>query len=220
MRQMILAGLLATASSPMLAQPAPVAPAPQPMARAMAATTVTRAEVQTRAQTRFARRDANRDGFLTSDELAMRGGGKMRRAMRQNGGANGQPGEQAMRDPNVAFDRMDANRDGSISRDEFARGRQVRVERIVINRSGEQGGMGAMRGMNGMRQNGRGVGAGMRGAMLQRTDTNRDGKVSLAEATAVALQHFDMLDTNRDGRLTPEERQSGRLRMRQMRQAG
>ena len=121
---------------------------------------------------------------------------------------------QAMRDPNLAFNRMDANRDGIISRDEFARGRQVRVERVVINRGGQPGqpGMRAMR---------RGGGGGMLGAALLRmADQNRDGRVTLAEANGAALRHFDMMDSNRDGRITPQERAAGRIHMRQMRSAG
>jgi hypothetical protein len=43
-------------------------------------------------QTRFVKRDANRDGFLTSEEM-MKRGGKMK--IRRMGG------QQAMRDPNV-----------------------------------------------------------------------------------------------------------------------
>ena len=60
----------------------------------------------------------------------------------------------------------------------------------------------------------------MGGAMLRMADANRDGRVSLAEATTGALQHFDMMDSNRDGRITPEERAAGRAHMRQMRRAG
>ena len=120
-----------------------------------------------------------------------------------------------MRDPNAAFDRLDANRDGSISRDEFARNRVVRIERrMAANQPGqpgmENGRMRVMRGGGGM----------MGGAMLKMADTDRDGRVSLAEATAGALRHFDMMDSNRDGRITPEERAAGRAQMRQMRRAG
>ena len=89
--------------------------------------TMTRADVQARVQAQFAKRDANRDGFLTTEEMTRRGGqrdGAMK--VRRMRGADGQPGAQrAMRDPNAAFDRLDANRDGSISRDEFARNRVI-----------------------------------------------------------------------------------------------
>lgn len=224
MRHLILVGLLAATAAPLVAQvaSAPVA-APQPMAHRMTmgmAKTMTRAEVQAQVQTQFARRDANRDGFLTTDELAMRKGMDEGRMEMRRGMANRADGG-AMRDPAAAFDRVDTNRDGAISRDEFAQGRQVRIDkRVVLN--GQPGVAGAMpmeHGRNGgMRHGG---GGGMMGAaMLKMADTNRDGKVSLAEATSRALQHFDMMDANRDGRLTPEERQAGRAHMKQMRVAG
>jgi Ca2+-binding EF-hand superfamily protein len=206
MARLIVAGLLVAVATPLLAQPAP---APAPMAPMVMGQTITRAEVQTRVQTQFAKRDANRDGFLTTDEFR---GQRQGMKMRQRGQMGGQ---QAMRDPNAAFDRLDANRDGSISRDEFARNRVVRIERrVVANQPGqpgmENGRMRVMRGGGGM----------MGGAMLKMADTDRDGRVSLAEATAGALRHFDMMDSNRDGRITPEERAAGRAQMRQMRRAG
>ena len=202
MARLLVAGLLVAAASPLLAQTATAPMAP--MAQAM-----TRADVQTRVQTQFAKRDANRDGYLTAEEMTRRGGkqgGGMK--MRRMGG------DQAMRDPNVAFDRLDANRDGSISRDEFGRAREGRMaKRAEMKQNGQMGGM------HGMRHGGRGGGM-MGAAMLKMADANRDGKVSLAEANAGALRHFDMMDSNRDGRLTPEERAAGRAHMRQMRQAG
>ena len=41
--------------------------------------------------------------------------------------------------------------------------------------------------------------------VLSRFDTNKDGKVSLAENRAPALAQFDRADTNRDGVLSPTE---------------
>jgi len=203
MRHYLFVGLIAAAASPLFAQPLP---APAPMLARGPAPTITRAEIQARVQAHFAQRDANRDGVLTADELAMRGmkvrhGGKL-------------AGEHALRDPDAAFDRIDANRDGSISRDEFAHGRQVRIEkRVIVKGDGQPGAMGAMHGMP--------RGGGMIGAgMLAVADTDGDGRVTLAEATSGALRHFDMMDANRDGRLTPEERAAGRIHMRQMRTAG
>jgi hypothetical protein len=202
MRYYVMVGVLAVATAPLFAQPTPA-----PMAPAMGKT-ISRAEVQSRVQTHFAKRDANRDGVLTSDELTKHDGHrgmKMRR--------HGDTSEHAMRDPNVAFDRIDANRDGSISRDEFARAREVRIEkRVIVSRDGQSGAMGAMRGMH------HGAGGMMGAAALRMADANRDGRVTLAEATSGALRHFDMMDTNHDGRLTPEERRAGRGMMREFRQ--
>ena len=50
--------------------------------------------------------------------------------------------------------------------------------------------------------------------MFEMADANKDGRVSLQEAQAAALQHFDMADTNRDGQITREERKQMHQRMR------
>ena len=46
---------------------------------------------------------------------------------------------------------------------------------------------------------------GGRGGMMMRADTNGDGKVSLAEFTAVMDQRFTRLDKNGDGFITADE---------------
>ena len=207
MRYYVMVGLVAAAAAPLFAQTTPAPVAGAPMAATHVARSVTHAEVQTRVQTHFAKRDTNRDGILTTDEL-MSSGGHHGMKMRHHGGK----GERAMRDPNAAFDRIDANRDGSISRDEFARAREVRIEkRVVVKGDGQPGAM------HGMRHGGGGMAVG---AMIKLADANRDGRVTLAEATTGALRHFDMMDANRDGQLTPQERAAGRAHMRQMRKAG
>jgi Ca2+-binding EF-hand superfamily protein len=50
--------------------------------------------------------------------------------------------------------------------------------------------------------------------MFTMTDANKDGRVTLQEATAAALRHFDMADANRDGQVTREERRQMRQQMR------
>lgn len=70
-------------------------------------------------------------------------------------------------------------------------------------------------GMPGMRHVGMGFGMGH---LFETADVNKDGKVSLQEATAAALQHFDAADLNHDGTLTPEERMQAHQRMRGQRQ--
>ena len=219
MSRLLMAGLLAAVATPLLAQVAapvpprapvaPVAPvAPTPAIAPMADRTVTRAEVDARIRTHFAQLDSNKDGYVTTEEMG---------AMR----APGAPGEQrrierhVMRDPAAAFDRLDANRDGSISRDEFAKGREVRIEKRVITQGGAPGAPGATQPT---RLNWRG--AMMGGGLFKMADTDKDGRVSLAEATSGALQHFDMMDANRDGRVTPDERRAARGKMRQMRTPG
>jgi hypothetical protein len=56
--------------------------------------------------------------------------------------------------------------------------------------------------------------------MFEMADANRDGRVTLQEATNAALRHFDTADVNRDGRLTPEERMQMHQRMRAERRRG
>ena len=211
MARLLVAGILLATAAPLLAQSAPAPMAPMADMGMMANKVVTRGEVQAMVQTRFARVDVNRDGFVTEPEMAAMHGKMREMKMRHRGEKGDMGGHEAMRDPNVAFDRIDANRDGSISRDEFGRARQMRMEKRGEMK--QHGKMGAMRGMHG--------GGGMMGAAMFKTaDANRDGKVSLAEATAGALSHFDMMDANRDGRVTPEERAGGRARMMQMHKPG
>jgi hypothetical protein len=60
--------------------------------------------------------------------------------------------------------------------------------------------------------------AGLGGRMFELADANRDGRVTVQEATATALQRFDRTDANRDGQLTREERQQARQQRRAQRQ--
>ena len=177
----------------------------------------TRAEVVAKVQQHFAMIDTNRDGFIAGDEMQAMGG-------KQHGNRMGDGGhgmamhdgdEMAMHDgpmgnPGAMFDRLDANHDGSISRDEFARGHKMRIERKVVMNDGA-GGNG---GTGGDRQNM--MHAHQMGShMLKKADSNNDGRISLSEMTAVALQRFDRADTNHDGVITGDERQSMHQQMKQ-----
>jgi len=195
---MILAAVLAGTTGAALAQTPGVAPM-APHGPGHTAMPQTRDAVVAQVRDHFARADANRDGYVAADEMkAMRGQRKAQRmAMR---------GPAAQRaNPGAMFDRLDANRDNMISREEFERGRAVRAERGA--------------GLRGQRMAMRGQRMAMRGqgGMLRRADTDRDGRVSLAEAQAAALARFDRVDLNRDGRITPEERQQLRQQRRQQR---
>ena len=55
------------------------------------------------------------------------------------------------------------------------------------------------------------------GGMMRLADLDRDGRVSLQEATASALQRFDRVDANRDGQITPDERRQQREQRKAMR---
>jgi hypothetical protein len=194
MKLLILAGagLAALAALPAAAQPVP-GPDAGFRGRGEAARPLTRAAVEARVEARFARADANRDGFITREE-----------AQAARPGARGDRGERPTGRRDALFARLDTNRDGQLSREEFdARG-------AFAGRQGERFGQ----------RGGRQAFAGRGFAML---DADRDGRVSIGEARARALQAFERADTNRDGVVTPEERQAAREALRarfQSRRAG
>jgi hypothetical protein len=224
MSRYLLVGTAAAAMiglAPAVAQTAQ--PAPQVFVQRIPAKAHTRAEVGTHVRAMFERLDTNRDGYVTKAEAQAARVNRGDRAeriinrMRQRGvvqGAGGAPNRGAM------FDRLDTNRDGNISRSEFESAPPRQERRVVIhtNRDGA-GAPGAMRGMRGMRMGGMGMG-GLRGAMFDMADANRDGRVTLQEATAAAYRHFDMADVNRDGQITSDERMQMRQRMRTERRPG
>ena len=160
----------------------------------------TRAEVVAKVQKHFAKMDINRDGAIVADEMQSMRGQHMGQHMGKHGG------DMAMRDgpmgnPNAMFDRLDGNRDGMISRDEFAKGREMRIERkVVINGAPAAEGSGDRKMMKMHNMSG--------GRMLKMADANKDGRITLPEMTASALQRFDRTDTNRDGIVTQEERKA------------
>ena len=167
---------------------------------------MTRAAVQAHVEARFARVDANRDGFVTRAEAdariaAARGERQARRGERRA----------------QLFDRLDADRNGSISRAEF--------DAHAAARAAHRGGPGAegrggrrmgharmMRRHHGAMAGGRG---GFGPAMFDRLDADHDGRVSLAEASSRALAMFDRADADRNGTVTPEERRASIQRFRE-----
>jgi Ca2+-binding EF-hand superfamily protein len=203
----VLAGA-AFAQAPM-AEPAP---APHAAAHAPGAEHVqTRDQVVAKVREHFARLDTNRDGALTQAE-ADAGQAMMKQRIVQKLGERGDRKlKMQHRDPTAAFDRLDADKNGSISRDEFAKGHEMRIERRVERRGGDAGAPGAPRAMKMHRMGGMGMG----GHMFAMADANKDGRVTLQEATDAAVRHFDMADANRDGRITPDERMQMHRQMRE-----
>jgi hypothetical protein len=233
---------LAIASVAAAAQPAPAAPpgvasgtAPAPLpapgtpqVRVLMGgdKVMTRSDVANHIGKLFARLDTNHDGFIVKEEVqavhqkmmgAMSDAGEMRRRLAERGVRIGDRG--------AMFDKLDSNRDGSISRQEFMAAKpQVREERVMIMRGGPDGALSppggpqapGMRGMKGMH----GMGMRMGGRLFERADSNHDGRVSLAEAQAMAFAHFDKADVNHDGRITPDERQQMRRTVRIERRQG
>jgi len=174
----------------------------------------TRAEVVTKVRDHFVQLDANRDGALTKEE-AEAGRKIFKDRIRTKLGERGEHRlERRDRDPNAGFDRLDANKDGSISRDEFAQHREQRIERRIVQKDGSAAPDGHHRGMRMHR-----FGGMMGGHMFTMADANKDGRVTLQEATDAAVRHFDMADANRDGRITPDERRQMRHQMIEKRRA-
>jgi Ca2+-binding EF-hand superfamily protein len=160
---------------------------------------VTRTEIPNQVREGFLAIDRNRDGFVTQAEA-----NSFRTSIR------GERGERRRERRQERFERLDQNRDGAISREEFfarvdrgdrAGRRENRRERRAERRE---------RRMERRADHGLHLGA----RAFQRMDSNRDGRVSLAEATEQRLRRFDRLDANRDGRITREERRSFRAERR------
>jgi hypothetical protein len=189
--------------APALAQtraPAPVAPMVQNHAWQGRAAVQTRAEVAAHVRTMFDHLDSNRDGSVTkveADAAKAMLGGRMK-----HGGGGQMAGQGAM------FNRLDGNHDGAVSRAEFDAAHAQHQQRMA---SHDQDGDGRP---DGRRMGGRHGKGAMGGRMFEAADGNRDGRVTLQEATNAALRHFDTADVNRDGQLTPEERKHMHQRMR------
>jgi Ca2+-binding EF-hand superfamily protein len=160
--------------------PALALSAPTPKPATAPAKSFTRAEMIQKVQDRFAKLDSNKDGFVTKDEMEA-----AQAAMRERFANRMQERETAV------FDRMDTNKDGSVSRAEFDAAHKA----MLAHRGGKP--QGAMRG--------RGMHGAMAEGMFATADANKDGRISLQEATNAATAHFDSIDANHDGVLTRDE---------------
>ena len=166
---------------------------------------MTRAAVQAMIQTHFTQADVNGDGFVTKAEFDARVAAH--KAQRDAKRAE----HQADR-----FAALDTNKDGAINKAEFEAGHAARVEKRVIVRTDKRGaGAEGDAKMKIMRRGGPGMHPG--GAMMRmrmgenwfaNADADKDGRVSLAEASAKPLAMFDRADANKDGTITPEERRA------------
>ena len=185
----------------------PIAPLPPQMHMMMRSDrAMTRDEVVRHVRDLFARLDTNRDGYLTREEIGSARTNMMGAMHADIGKWRGERGISAA-DRGAMFDRLDANHDGSISRQEYMAAQpQLQERRVIIMRSGQDAAPRAP-GAQGMETRMHGMGMGFGGRLFDMADSNRDGRVSLAEAQQAALQHFDRADLNHDGTLTREERQ-------------
>jgi EF hand len=187
MKKFVIGGAALLVSVAAYAQ---VAPAPAPMAQKVQ----TRAEVQAKVAEHFAQIDTNRDGIVTKAEADAAAQAFRSQWAERSGDRREERGERT-------FERLDSNRDGAISRGEWDAGKAQREQRIAER--GERGPRGA-----GFHRGGFG------GHMFAMADANHDGRVTLQEAQAAALKHFDMVDANHDGQITPEERMQMHQRMK------
>ena len=205
------AGIVLAGAAIAQTQPAPTPSPAAPQAAPLHDRIDTRDELVGKVREHFAQLDSNKDGFLTKDE-AEAGRKVFKERIRERLGDRQLA--RKLHDPAQAFDRLDANKDGSISRDEFAKGHEQRIERRMVVKEGTP-----MPGMphHGMRMHR--FGGMMGGHMFDTADANKDGRVSLQEATDAAARHFDMADANRDGRITPEERRQMRQQFIEKRRA-
>ncbi|TVV76156.1 EF-hand domain-containing protein [Sphingomonas solaris] len=166
--------------------------------------TLTRAEVQAKVQARFAAVDANRDGTVTRAEFDAH-------ATKMKAERAAKRGERR----SERFASLDTNKDGQVSREEFTA--------ADAKRGADGKGHGKHRGGHGGHRMGKGgwgghgmAGWGGRGGedMFAAMDANKDGRVTLAEASARPLAMFDAADANKDGTVTPEERRAARATAR------
>lgn len=209
----ILACGAAAAATVQTAKAAPAAAQPR------AAKTATRADVQSRVASMFAKLDANHDGFIAKDEL---NAVEARREQRIE--------KRADRfDPAKVFAKIDLNKDGKITtaeaetaRSQHAKGKPGQpaeahaaafgglfakadankdnvITRAEFDTMGQQ--------VKARIEHGATAREGMAERMLAKSDTNKDGKISLAEMQQSALSRFDRMDLNHDGKLNPQERQ-------------
>lgn len=212
MKKSLIAAAALLAGTAVLAQTPPPAPAtppapPAPMAHPMQDRVMTRDETVKMVREHFGKMDADRNGAITTAEIEqmrtnMAGAMKAHRLEHRL--------DRPARDPNAAFDRLDSDKNGSISREEFTKAREERIERRVeriekIKEGAPKDGNGIRRFV--MRHHRAG---GFGGRMIVMADTNKDGQITLAEAEAMALQHFEQMDANKDGQVTREERRAGR----------
>jgi Ca2+-binding EF-hand superfamily protein len=221
------AALAATAETPTTAPAAKPVQAPR---HARTAQPMTRAEVQSRVATIFAKLDTNHDGYITKDEL---------NAIEAN---REQKVEQRAErfDPSKVFDRLDTTHDGKITVAEADAARSQRAQakggqaaqahatafqglfaRADANKDNvltraEFDAMGAQ--LKARMEHASVARGGMATRMFDKSDSNKDGRVTLAEMQQAALAQFDRADLNHDGTITPQERQQERQLMKSQRQ--
>jgi Ca2+-binding EF-hand superfamily protein len=186
-----------------------------------------RTDVQKHVERMFARLDTNHDGFIAQDEV---GAAEARFQARVQ--------QQAPKRAARMFGRLDTNQDGQVTRAELEAARNARAAARAPAAAAPRAGAGGLFARADTNKDGvvtraefdaaaanapRFRRAGFHGfgaRMFGTADANKDGRVSPAEATQLALQHFDRADLNHDGTLTPDERRQARQLRRGPRHTG
>jgi Ca2+-binding EF-hand superfamily protein len=160
---------------------------------------VTQAEAQALGETRFAATDTDNDGYLTQEEIresfkAHRGdraAHAQEKFAKKDKNSDGKlTADEVPRMPAEVFKKIDANGDGGLTPTELQEAWKARHEAKSQGKDGNKGGE-------------------RRGPMAH-LDTDGDGKVSKAEATALGQKMFQRVDANSDGVITKEELKAAR----------
>jgi Ca2+-binding EF-hand superfamily protein len=213
MKKILITGVAVAALAGVAPAIAQTAPAPAPQAKTAKVTKpLTRADVTQKAQQHFTKLDANKDGFLTkaeADAAVHAVHERVEQRMDRRGDATfarfdaNKDGKVTRAEAEAVFaahkgarknakaaptwdklaSRLDTDKDGTISNAEFEAGHAKFAERVAESGSKR----------------------GLAGNMFATADSNKDGKVSLTEATAASTAHFDKVDANKDGTLTRDE---------------
>lgn len=189
---------------------------------------LSKAQMLERADARFDRMDANKDGQLSAEErkagadaaraaMAGRKGGEMADFMpgAKRGGVMG----------DRMLERADTNGDGQISKAENRAAVEARFARMDANGDGTIGaderrkGRGMGKGKRARAQAAAGETMGTPGAMkaghaMKRADSDGDGAITKAEFDAQSAQRFAKLDANGDGKIDATEMQAERGKKR------
>ncbi len=149
-------------------------------------------ELPARMQSMFTRGDTDHDGRLTPDEIRV----MARRQGVPSGGAEGLKRQSAMMKNDPLLNALDTDHDGVISAQEIAAASQSLLA-LDVNHDGE-----ILPDEMKPRQQ---TPAERVDHMLDEWDTNKDGKISKAEAPDRMQQAFESIDRNGDGFLDRDE---------------
>jgi hypothetical protein len=112
-------------------------------------------------------------------------------------------GHRGQGDPEKMLAELDTNADGAISKEEIAAHKAKKFTEMDANKDGflSEDEMIAAHEKKMADRKRKGA-----GKMIERLDTDKDGKVSAAEFSNHEMPGFDKIDTNKDGSISADER--------------